>query len=252
MQKIRTLILAGLSALGCLPLGLHASDRSWPTPPPSNGAGQDPTDSALPADNQAPGQVASTAPTQAPAVIYNGPVTVNNGATAPSQDYSPVLLSRRPTPGPDQDPHQRGLKLGGPRFGVSYSNGPGFDDLVKEVHQTKPDATVNSMMTQFGWQMEYRMFRTDQGVTALTEVIPLVGGLDQGLALPSLTWLVGLRSADGFELGVGPDLGIGGVSMMIGAGYTVDMGGLNIPINLAVGEGAKNTTSTCLSVGFNL
>lgn len=247
MQKIRTLILAGLSVLGCLPLGLHASDRAWPTPPPS-----DPQGSALPADAQAPSTGSGQVSGQAPAVIYNGPVTVNNGTASPTPDYDPVLLSRRPTPGPDQDPHQRGLKLGGPRFGVSYSNGPGFDDLVKQVHETKPDATVNSFMTQFGWQMEYRMFRTDQGVTALTELIPLVGGLDQGLALPSLTWLVGLRGADGMEFGVGPDIGIGGVSMMIGAGYTVDMGGINIPINLAVGEGAKNTTSTCLSVGFNL
>jgi hypothetical protein len=241
MPSIRTLFLAAFSALGSLPLGLHAAEQAWPTPPASQ---QDPSvDAALPAAAQA-------TPAAAPAVIYNGPVTVNNAPQG--QDYNPVLLSRRPTPGPDQDPHQRGLKLGGPRFGVSYSNGPGFDDLVKEVHQTKPDATVNSMMTQFGWQMEYRMFRTDQGVTALTELIPLVGGLDQGLALPSLTWLVGLRGADGLEFGVGPDLGIGGVSMMIGAGYTVDMGGINIPINLAVGEGAKNTTSTCLSVGFNL
>jgi hypothetical protein len=244
MQSIRTLILAGLTVLGSLPMGLHAADRDWPTPPAGS---QDPALDPSPSAAAPPPPAAGGQPG---AVIYNGPVTVNNAPVA--QDYSPVLLSRRPTPGPDQDPHQRGLKLGGPRFGVSYSNGPGFDDLVKQVHQTKPDATVNSFMTQFGWQMEYRMFRTDQGVTALTEVIPLVGGLDQGLALPSLTWLVGLRGADGLEFGVGPDIGIGGVSMMIGAGYTVDMGGINIPINLAVGEGAKNTTSTCLSVGFNL
>jgi hypothetical protein len=246
MQNIRTLILAGLGVLGSLPLGLHAAEQAWPTPPPAA-----PMDAAPPVDAQArPVQAASTGPGQAPAVIYNGPVTVNNAPAA--QDYSPVLFSRRPTPSPEQDPHQRGLKLGGPRFGFSYTSGPGFDDLVKQVRESKPDATVNPMMSQFGWQMEYRMFRTDQGVTAVTELIPLVGGLDQGLALPTLTWLVGLRGPDGLEFGVGPDLGIGGVSMMVGAGYTVDMDGINIPINLAVGEGAKNTTSTCLSVGFNL
>jgi hypothetical protein len=244
MQSIRTLILAGLGALGSLPLGLHADEQAWPTPPASVS-----TDAALPADSQAPSNGPSQASGRA-SVIYNGPVTVNNAPVA--QDYSPVLLSRRPTPSPAEDPHQRGLKLGGPRFGMSYTSGPGFDDLVKQVHQSKPDATVNAAMTQFGWQMEYRMFRTDQGMTAVTELIPLVGGLDQGLALPTLTWLVGLRGPDGLEFGVGPDIGIGGVSMMIGAGYTLDMDGINIPINLAVGEGAKNTTSTCLSVGFNL
>jgi hypothetical protein len=240
-NRISSLILTGLAVLGSLPLGLHAAEEAWPTPPPSN-------------QGSSPAQAAtdSLSPTPAGQVIYNGPVTVNNVPVSQGQDYSPTLLSRRAKPDPSQDPHQRGLKMGGPRFGMSYSSGPGFDDLVKQVHESKPDATVNPMMTQFGWQMEYRMFRTDKGVTALTELIPLVGGLDQGLALPSLTWLVGLRGPDGLEFGVGPDLGIGGVSMMIGAGCTVDMDGINIPINLAVGEGAKNTTSTCLSVGFNL
>ena len=210
------------------------------------------------------------------AVIYNGPiVTVNPDPYTlpppPTQGQSayvqqapaspaypapaPVPVYPAPTPEPDpaNDPHQRGLSLGGPRFGASYLQGGGLKKLRDAIHEAKPDAgEIDPIMTQFGWQIEYRMFRTSSGVTALTELIPLVGGMDQGLALPSATWLVGMRSRKGWELGFGPNVGIDGVSMMGGIGYTADLGGINVPLNVAVGRGASQTTSLSFSVGFNL
>ena len=205
------------------------------------------------------------------AVIYNGPVvTVNpdpyNLPPAPLQPqtapaYAPPPVSPaypQPAPStaeidPANDPHQRGLSLGGPRFGASYLQGGGYEKLKDAVKKAKPDASdIDPVMTQFGWQIEYRMFRTSSGITALTELIPLVGGMDQGLALPSATWLVGMRSRKGFELGFGPNVGLDGVSMMMGAGYTADLGGINVPLNVAVGRGASQTTSLSFSVGFNL
>jgi hypothetical protein len=153
---------------------------------------------------------------------------------------------------PADDPHQRGLSLGGPRFGVSYISGAGFDKIQAAVKKARPDVELEQAMTQFGWQIEYRMFRTTKGVTALTEFIPLVGGMDLGLALPSATWLVGLRGKKGFEVGVGPNFGLDGVAMMLAAGYTFDLGGINVPVNFAVGKGANQTNSFALSTGFNL
>jgi hypothetical protein len=206
-----------------------------------------------------------------PSVVYNGPiVNLSNGGPAPLAGPSPTSspvptpaptawagdtyspFGPAETPDPSHDPHERGLRLGGPRFGCSYITGGGFNQLQNTVHQSKPGTQVEPLFTQFGWQMEYRMFRNDQGMTALTEVIPLVGGLEQGLALPSLTWLFGLRNRDGWELGVGPNVGLDGVSMMLGAGCTAGYSGINIPINVAVGRGADNTTSLCFSVGSNL
>lgn len=198
--------------------------------------------------------------TQSGQVIYNGRVINVNQAAAPPAlpDYAPAAVEA-PAPrhiqaprDPREDPHQRGLSLGGPRFGVSYINGGGFDKLQEAVKKAKPNTEVEPAMSQFGWQVEYRMFRTDEGLTALTELIPLVGGMDQGLALPSATWLVGLRGSGGFEVGVGPNIGVDGVTMMLGIGYSADLGGINIPINAAVGRGAGQTTSVCISTGFNL
>jgi hypothetical protein len=153
---------------------------------------------------------------------------------------------------PAEDPHQRGLSLGGPRFGVSYVTGAGFDKMKEAVKKAKPEVELEQGMTQFGWQIEYRMFRTTGGVTALTEFIPLIGGMDLGLALPSATWLTGLRLRNGFEVGVGPNFGVDGVAMMAAAGYSFDLGGINVPLNFAVGKGANQTNSFALSTGFNL
>jgi hypothetical protein len=217
--------------------------------------------SALPDDPPAPFEVAAQSAPQdwmQPGVVYNGPVvTVNPAPERPQVQpqawtgVDPVQTVTAPRD-PSSDPHQRGLSLGGPRFGVSYINGGGYDKLLEAVRKAKPDSEVDPFMTQFGWQVEYRMFRTSRGVTALTEFIPLVGGMDQGLALPSATWLVGLRMPNGFEFGVGPNVGLSGAGMMAGMGYTVDLGGLNIPINLAAGRGAYQTTSVAFSTGFNL
>jgi hypothetical protein len=194
-------------------------------------------------------------------VIYNGPVVNVSQPAAPQPApaaQAPAALpgdagSTQDEDGNARDPHERGLSLGGPRFGLSYISGGGYDKLQTAVKKAKPDAAdVDALMTQFGWQMEYRLFRTSQGLTALTEFIPLVGGLDQGLALPSATWLVGLRGKNGFEVGVGPNVGLNGGAMMMGVGYTLPMGGINIPVNLAVGRGAYQTTSLAFSTGFNL
>lgn len=168
-------------------------------------------------------------------------------ATAP--DWR--VAAAAPKADPAQDPHERGLQMGGPRFGMTYISGDGFQKLQEQVAKAKPGSELEPFMTDFGWQIEYRMFRTSEGLTALTEVIPIIGGLDQGLALPSINWLVGVRGKNGFELGVGPNIGLTGASLVIGTGFTFDMGGINVPLNIAVGQ-ASHTTSVSMSVGFNL
>jgi hypothetical protein len=189
-------------------------------------------------------------------VTYNGPIINLNQPSAPQawtgvEPVNPVKADDDEDSAA-RDPHERGLSLGGPRFGFSYADGGGFEKMRDAVKKAKPDVDIEPFMTQFGWQMEYRLFKTSKGLTALTELIPLVGGMDQGLALPSATWLVGLRGKHGFEVGVGPNMSLGGASMMLGCGYTFDMGGINIPVNLAVGRGAYQTTGIAFSTGFNL
>ena len=118
-------------------------------------------------------------------------------------------------------------KLSGPRFGVTL--------LTREMRDSLAayDIKVGSVITQFGWQWE-RQFTGTGSVTPVSEWVLLVGGLDQGEFLPSVSWLVGLRSRGGAELGVGPNVSAAGIGLVFAAGVTVTSGNINIPFNLAV------------------
>lgn len=140
------------------------------------------------------------------------------------------------------------LKLSGPRFGVTYLTGDLVDRLNEEFGN---DLDVAPIITQFGWQFETRLFATDTGLSGVTELVPLVGGLEQGLFLPSLSFLVGLRTASGFEFGLGPNASLGGAAYVVAAGVTQRYGELNIPLNLSAVLSDEGVRVSFL-IGFNL
>ena len=133
----------------------------------------------------------------------------------------------------------------GPRLGVAYLIGGSV--TAEEIG--KPVAPVVSL---FGWQLE-RQFRTGtMGSTLpMTEVIVLVGGMEQGAFLPSASWLVGLRQPNGWEVGVGPTLTGAGVQLVAAAGVTRSLGNVNVPVNLAVAPGRRGA-SISVTTGFNV
>lgn len=138
------------------------------------------------------------------------------------------------------------VELAGPRVGVTALFGPVADSL-HDVMGVKP------VISQFGWQLEHR-FYTAPGANALsgvTELVLLVGGLDQGAFIPSASWLVGGRTARGTEFGVGPNLSAAGVGMVVAGGITFRTGELNFPVNLAVVP-ARNGTRISVLTGFNM
>ena len=118
--------------------------------------------------------------------------------------------------------------LSGPRYGVTTLSDGVIQKLGERYINVKP------LISQFGWQFEKQFYQKDGGVAVLNEWVFLVGGLDQGVALPSLSWLVGLRTSNGTEFGVGPNITPVGVSLALAAGTTVRAGFLNIPLNVAV------------------
>jgi hypothetical protein len=120
------------------------------------------------------------------------------------------------------------LSLAGPRFGITALS-PG---IVDALHQR--DIEVKPMITQFGWQTERQFFTRDSGMSAVNEWVLLLGGLDQGVAIPSLTWMVGLRSHEGAEVGIGPNVTPAGVALALAGGMTVRAGAINVPVNVAV------------------
>jgi hypothetical protein len=142
-------------------------------------------------------------------------------------------------------PPPKTVSLSGPRFGVTALS----DGVVAKLHERSID--VRPMITQFGWQFERQFYAKDSGVAAVNEWVALVGGLDQGVVLPSLSWLVGLRTREGTEFGVGPNVTPAGVALALAAGATVRAGIMNVPMNVAVVPSSAGTRVSFLT-GFNM
>jgi hypothetical protein len=142
-------------------------------------------------------------------------------------------------------PMSETITLSGPRFGITMLSQGNVDALAER------DIVVRPMITQFGWQFEKQVYVSGSGLTALSEWVPLISGLEQGVALPSLNWLAGVRTPGGAEFGVGPNVSPAGVGLVVAAGVTFRSGGLNVPMNFAVTTSKSGARVTILT-GFNI
>jgi len=144
--------------------------------------------------------------------------------------------------------------LAGPRIGVVYiSASPAstfingdFKILEDFPEQTSYDDVAKGTLTSlYGWQFESR-FADGGDITGIVEWIILAGGMERGKFLPSVSSMVGARTASGLEFAVGPNLSLGGIAMVLGAGYNFKIGKLNIPVNFAFvpGREVKNKLIT--------
>jgi hypothetical protein len=161
-----------------------------------------------------------------------GMVTLAAAAPAWSQTTVPPRVTRE-------------INLSGPRFGMTMLS-PGTVDALAER-----EITVNPLISQFGWQFERRLYTSPEGVSALMEWVPLISGLEQGVALPSLNWLVGIRTAGGAEFGIGPNVTPIGTGLVVAAGITVRSGALNVPLNFALAS-SKSGVRVSIMTGFNI
>ena len=142
-------------------------------------------------------------------------------------------------------PVARPIDLSGPRFG--------FTQLPPEtIEKLKDrDITLRSPISQFGWQFERQFYAKENGVAAISEWVVLVGGLDQGVPIPSVSWLVGFRTKEGAEFGIGPNITPAGAGLAIAAGVTFRAGPFNVPVNFAVVPSRYGSRFSVLT-GFNM
>ncbi len=142
-------------------------------------------------------------------------------------------------------PRTDAVSLSGPRFGVTML-GQGVIDGLKE-----DGIEVGPNISQFGWQFERQFYsRKSGGLTAVSEWVALLGGLESGTAIPSLSWLVGLRTPEGAEFGIGPNITPKGTAIAIAAGMTFRAGAINVPMNVAVVPSKSGVRVSLLS-GFS-
>ena len=185
------------------------------------------------------------------------------------------------------NPYYQKLNLSGPRMGYAFFIGENAKILRKPKSEGGFDAYP--AMFQMGYQFE-QQYLNEGRWQALFEFIPLISGIDQGMLLPSLTIMNGLRNnQNGLEFAIGPTINFstqakmfqdangvwqlanrveneldapevyrmdsrGNVritsNVVIAAGFTLRSGKLNIPINAFVVPSQKNLRFG-FSFGFN-
>ena len=134
--------------------------------------------------------------------------------------------------------------LSGPRLGVTLITG-------KSATTLEEDFDAIPIISQFGWQFEWRFYSIEGASTGIVEFVPLIGGVEQGLFLPSLSGLIGIRGPKGTEFGIGPNISITGAAIVAAVGVTKQAGQLNIPFNFAV-VASKEGYRFSFLIGFNV
>lgn len=130
----------------------------------------------------------------------------------------------------------------GPRAGVAYLIGG-------SVTAERSGKTISPVVSLFGWQMEHVFYAGEKLATPMTELVLLVGGLEQNRVLPSASWLIGLRQLNGVEFGAGPTITGAGAQLAFAGGITNRFGELNVPLTFAIAPGRRGA-SLSLTGGF--
>lgn len=94
------------------------------------------------------------------------------------------------------------LSLNGPRMGFSIASGDAAD--VLSAAESQGGYNMYPITFQFGWQKEWQYLSAGD-FQALVELFPMIGGLESGKFIPSLTFLNGFRMGKrGWEFAFGP------------------------------------------------
>lgn len=102
------------------------------------------------------------------------------------------------------NPYKLKLRADGPRMGMMMYTGLNAD--IIKAPESRGGFNGQPYMFQFGYQFE-RQYLNEGNFQALFEFIPMLSGLDQGRAIPSFTFLNGLRNNhNGWEFAFGPSV----------------------------------------------
>jgi hypothetical protein len=183
------------------------------------------------------------------------------------------------------NPYYQTLNLSGPRMGYTFLSGENATILKSPKNAGGFDSSPYYF--QIGYQFE-KQYLSEGKWQALLEIVPIISGVDQGLFIPSISILNGIRSnINGLEFAIGPTFSLvkkaevyekDGIwelvdgampegtstferldsrgnlklnsSVIIAAGYSLKSGKLNIPINAYVSP-SRNNIRFGISFGFN-
>jgi hypothetical protein len=120
----------------------------------------------------------------------------------PDQTLVNLLVNYDP---PVESPKTR-VSLDGPRMGFSFATGDAA--RVLQAPESEGGFNMYPMTFQFGWQKEWQYLSAGD-FQGLIEFLPMIGGLESGKFIPSITILNGFRvGKHGWEFAFGPSFRI--------------------------------------------
>ncbi|MBK7427467.1 MAG: hypothetical protein IPI60_10785 [Saprospiraceae bacterium] len=160
------------------------------------------------------------------------------------------------------------ISLAGPRFGVGFLTG-----IAREIMEAPKEEGGNDgwpVVSHIGYQFE-KVFVSSGNTHALVEILPTLSGLEQGIFMPGINLLLGIRnSRTGLEFAMGYNVIVGkdkyydlaeeknkykialNSGLLVAAGKTFRSGRLNFPINAYFIPGKKDTHRFGVTFGFNI
>jgi hypothetical protein len=167
-------------------------------------------------------------------------ITYQNG-TVETLNPSPIVSTPTNKTNTKADPIEDEMliptkRYGGPRVGLTYISAGTTRTRIADAFNR---ADITPFVSQFGWQFETRIFTLENGAAGLIEFIPLIGGIEQGLFLPSASGIIGFRGANGVEFGVGPSVSLAGFGLVMAVGASFKVGKITFPINIAFSPNIK-------------
>jgi hypothetical protein len=137
----------------------------------------------------------------------------------------------------------------GPRLGFSGFWPPeGFTSGVNALYS----GNYVPVVSLFGISIEQRLLLGQTRSHFAFQEVVLVGGLEQGIALPEGAFLIGYRDYSGFEFGAGPILHLGGVGVVVACGFTLSFRGMYVPFDLSlIIPNKEQPASIAFTTGFN-
>ena len=145
----------------------------------------------------------------------------------------------------------------GPRVGANYfiTSSEDFTDRVNDLG-CFPESDYIPVMSLFGISLEQRILLGGTRSHFAFQEVLVVNGLEQSIALPSASFLVGYRDWRGPEFGVGPNVSPhkdgATIGVIVAAGYTFSKRGVFVPVDLSVIlPNARRPPSVAVTTGFN-
>lgn len=129
----------------------------------------------------------------------------------------------------------------GPRIGITgvIVKPSDFDDRIQQLQPKSGD--YFPLYSEIGLAIEQSILLGEKRHRLFVQERILVGGLDQAMALPSLSLILGYRVASGLQIGLGPDFSLesnGGdaelaAAMVYTLGWCFTLDGKKIPLILS-------------------